>query len=289
AGSGIDINCSIQRPESVSGMLGHSVTIPCQFSYPTEYRATKIRIYWRKYQFHGPFIFNVSEGYIHPNYSGRINFLGKPEGEKTGTIRINSLKQNDSSYYFCRVKTGGSKPQMWQSIPGTQLRVESHSTTGKYTRNVSCDSLSVRDNTPGMLGTLSSQSRLTLQGKSSRIPGSETNKDPGNETWIAVGCAVAVLLVIAIIVVVVWKRRKNASKWLRTYPPNWQLKLSLTVQCVSARLQQTATDRSMADRGNVAVRKTGCRVLPTTHTVTTLFLLRVLCLKALHRIHCKVN
>eukprot|EP00062_Callorhinchus_milii_P025264 gi/632986060/ref/XP_007910027.1/ PREDICTED: paired immunoglobulin-like type 2 receptor beta [Callorhinchus milii] len=194
-------NFKLNQPESVSGMLGHSVTIPCQFSYPTEYRATKIRIYWRKYQFHGPFIFNVSEGYIHPNYSGRINFLGKPEGEKTGTIRINSLKQNDSSYYFCRVKTGGSKPQMWQSIPGTQLRVESHSTTGKTTEQPKC-------------------THTHTSPQASRIPGSETNKDPGNETWIAVGCAVAVLLVIAIIVVVVWKRRKNANLHNKSEPNN---------------------------------------------------------------------
>ncbi|XP_038642682.1 paired immunoglobulin-like type 2 receptor alpha [Scyliorhinus canicula] len=113
----------VTQPRLLVAVEGSSVDIPCSFTYPERYNPAKIYISWRRRGFHGEFIFNVSKGYTHPDYRGRIEYLGHPYRDRTGTIRINHLKQSDQNLYFCRVEITGYGAEMWQSIYGTQLNV----------------------------------------------------------------------------------------------------------------------------------------------------------------------
>ncbi|XP_072349274.1 paired immunoglobulin-like type 2 receptor alpha [Scyliorhinus torazame] len=113
----------VTQPRSLEGFVGSSVDIPCSFTYPESFNPTKIDICWRRHGFHGRFIFNVSKPYTHPDYRGRIEFLGFPYRDRTGTIRINHLKQSDQNRYFCCVETTGDYSEKWQSLVGTELIV----------------------------------------------------------------------------------------------------------------------------------------------------------------------
>ncbi|XP_072349650.1 paired immunoglobulin-like type 2 receptor beta [Scyliorhinus torazame] len=113
----------VTQPRSLEGFVGSSVDIPCSFTYPESFNPTKIDICWRRHGFHGRFIFNVSKPYTHPDYRGRIEFLGFPYRDRTGTIRINHLEQSDQNRYFCRVETTGDYSEKWQSLVGTELIV----------------------------------------------------------------------------------------------------------------------------------------------------------------------
>ncbi|XP_072349275.1 paired immunoglobulin-like type 2 receptor beta [Scyliorhinus torazame] len=113
----------VTQPRSLEGFVGSSVDIPCSFTYPESFNPTKIDICWRRHGFHGRFIFNVSKPYTHPDYRGRIEFLGFPYRDRTGTIRINHLKQSDQNRYFCRVESTGDYSEKWQSLVGTELIV----------------------------------------------------------------------------------------------------------------------------------------------------------------------
>ncbi|XP_078390028.1 paired immunoglobulin-like type 2 receptor alpha [Cetorhinus maximus] len=114
---------TVTQPESLEGVVGYSIDIPCSFTYPETYKPREINIGWRRNQFHGEYIFSVSRRYTHPQYRDRIDFLGDPYQKNTGTIRINHLNQSDQNRYFCRVETTGVSNEIWQNIPGTLLIV----------------------------------------------------------------------------------------------------------------------------------------------------------------------
>ncbi|XP_078389823.1 paired immunoglobulin-like type 2 receptor alpha isoform X1 [Cetorhinus maximus] len=120
---------TVTQPESLEGVVGNSIDIPCSFTYPETYKPREINICWRRNQFHGENIFNVSGRYIHPQYRDRIDFLGNPYQKNTGIIRINHLKQSDQDRYFCRVETTGVNNEKWQNIPGTLLIVRGQGPT----------------------------------------------------------------------------------------------------------------------------------------------------------------
>ncbi|XP_029435545.1 uncharacterized protein LOC115077396 [Rhinatrema bivittatum] len=116
----------VNQPESVSAVLGGSVTLPCSFSYPRAIEPLQdLRVYWRSDSFHGPVIYNPSEGFTRQDYAGRISLVGDPRGQKTASIRIRDLRERDSNWYFCRVgvRTNDGKTETWQSFPGTELTV----------------------------------------------------------------------------------------------------------------------------------------------------------------------
>ncbi|XP_020378253.2 paired immunoglobulin-like type 2 receptor beta-2 [Rhincodon typus] len=123
---------TVNQPDRLESVEGESIEIPCTFAYPDGYKPTQINIHWRRWEFHGEFIFNTSRRYTHPEYRERIEFLGLPYKERTGTIRIKQLRRQDTTRYYCRVETTGEGNKVWQNIPGTFLTVRAwRSTTSK--------------------------------------------------------------------------------------------------------------------------------------------------------------
>ncbi|XP_067879820.1 polymeric immunoglobulin receptor-like isoform X2 [Heterodontus francisci] len=171
------------QPPSLEGVVGQSIIIRCSFTYPENYTPQKIDISWRRLNFHGEFIFNTSKGYIHPDYRGRLEFLGSPYKEKTGTIRINQLKFSDSNQYYCRVVTSGHRPEMWQNIPGTFLSVRAWKPTAKPTTE-------------------------------------PTTKSAASATWmpVLIGCSVLAFLLISLGLVAAvcsWKKQRRQHENIR--------------------------------------------------------------------------
>ncbi|XP_030044085.1 uncharacterized protein LOC115458336 [Microcaecilia unicolor] len=114
------------QPESVSAVVGESVTLPCSFSYPRDFGPIRnVNVYWRINTFHGDFIYSHTEESTRQDYRGRIFLDGDPLRENTASIRITDLRETDSERYFCRVKVIGSggRTEQWQNFSGTALRV----------------------------------------------------------------------------------------------------------------------------------------------------------------------
>ncbi|XP_062903657.1 paired immunoglobulin-like type 2 receptor beta isoform X2 [Mobula hypostoma] len=102
-----------------------SVILPCSFTYPDTYTPRDIHITWRVGGFHGTEIFDSSRNNALGEYRGRIEFLGSPLRNKTGSIRLHRLNGNDSNFYFCGVTILEDHGQLvgWQSSSGTFLSV----------------------------------------------------------------------------------------------------------------------------------------------------------------------
>ncbi|XP_072903791.1 paired immunoglobulin-like type 2 receptor alpha [Hemitrygon akajei] len=102
-----------------------SVILPCFFTYPDTFTPRYIRITWIVGAHFGTKIFNSSQNNAFGEYRGRIEFLGSPLRDKTGSIRLHRLKGNDSNFYVCRVTSFNARdePIVWQSISGTFLSV----------------------------------------------------------------------------------------------------------------------------------------------------------------------
>ncbi|XP_059829860.1 uncharacterized protein LOC132396364 [Hypanus sabinus] len=119
-----------------------SVILPCSFTYPDTYTPRDIHITWKVGGFHGTKIFDSSQNNTFGEYQGRIEFLGSPLRNKTGSIRLVALKANDSNFYFCLVTcfNDSDKPIGWQSISGTFLSVRAITVTEEM-RNLSHGSI----------------------------------------------------------------------------------------------------------------------------------------------------
>ncbi|XP_039355652.1 paired immunoglobulin-like type 2 receptor beta [Mauremys reevesii] len=133
AAAAYDPRYTITQPESLSAPAGGSVTLPCAFTYPDEIEPLRdVQVYWRRGGFFGPFIYNHTEGFTHPDYRGRIALVGDPRGSRTASIRIDRLRESDASEYVCniRVQKNDGQWEQWRSHPGTQLTVTAPSPTG---------------------------------------------------------------------------------------------------------------------------------------------------------------
>uniref|UniRef100_A0A8C3F3L6 Ig-like domain-containing protein n=1 Tax=Chrysemys picta bellii TaxID=8478 RepID=A0A8C3F3L6_CHRPI len=121
-----DPRYQITQPVSLSAPAGGSVTLPCTFIYPDEIEPLRdLRVYWRRGGFHGEFIYNHTEGFTHWDYGDRIVLVGDPRGSQTASIRIDRLRESDTSEYVChvRVQKNNGEWDQWRSHPGTHLMV----------------------------------------------------------------------------------------------------------------------------------------------------------------------
>ncbi|XP_062903660.1 uncharacterized protein LOC134346255 isoform X2 [Mobula hypostoma] len=119
----------VKQPGYQEAAENGSAILPCSFTYPDTYTPRDIHITWRVSGFHGAEIFDSSRNNAFGEYRGRIEFLGSPLRDKTGSIRLHRLKGNDSNFYVCRVTIleDHRKPTGWQSISGTFLSVRAGS------------------------------------------------------------------------------------------------------------------------------------------------------------------
>nr|XP_023970341.1 paired immunoglobulin-like type 2 receptor beta [Chrysemys picta bellii] len=127
-----DPRYQITQPVSLSAPAGGSVTLPCTFIYPDEIEPLRdLRVYWRRGGFHGEFIYNHTEGFTHWDYGDRIVLVGDPRGSQTASIRIDRLRESDTSEYVChvRVQKNNGEWDQWRSHPGTHLMVTAQDST----------------------------------------------------------------------------------------------------------------------------------------------------------------
>eukprot|EP00073_Rattus_norvegicus_P051714 XP_017454098.1 PREDICTED: paired immunoglobulin-like type 2 receptor beta isoform X3 [Rattus norvegicus] len=121
---------AVDQPAVLSGVQGGSIEIPFSFYFPWELANDRpMSIAWRWKHFHGEFIYNSTQPFIHEHFKGRL-IMNWTQGQTSGVLRILNLKENDQATYFSRVflqTTEGMK--LWQSIPGTQLIIHALITT----------------------------------------------------------------------------------------------------------------------------------------------------------------
>ncbi|XP_072906125.1 protein turtle homolog B-like [Hemitrygon akajei] len=114
----------VEQPSNVEGKEGESITLPCSFTYPDTSTPRAFNIRWRVGNYDGTYIFSSLLNHTNGEYRGRIEFLGSPLRDKTGSICLHRLNQVDSNPYFCSVTMIGEEYKMWQCASGTVLKVK---------------------------------------------------------------------------------------------------------------------------------------------------------------------
>ncbi|XP_054416217.2 paired immunoglobulin-like type 2 receptor beta [Pongo abelii] len=206
AGSGPSLPYGVTQPKHLSAPMGGYVEIPFSFYHPSELAtASNMKISWRRGHFHGQFFYRTRPPSIHKDYANRL-FLNWTEGQKSGFLRISNLQKEDQSVYFCRVEldTPGSGRQQWQSIEGTKLTITQAVTTTTTWRPSSTTT------TAGL--------RVT-EGK-----GHSESWHLSLDTAIRVALAVAVLktVILGLLCLLRWRRRKGQQRTKATTPARWQ-------------------------------------------------------------------
>ncbi|XP_054352270.1 paired immunoglobulin-like type 2 receptor alpha isoform X4 [Pongo pygmaeus] len=220
AGSGPSYLYGVTQPKHLSASMGGSVEIPFSFYYPWELAtAPDVRISWRRGHFHGQFFYRTRPPSIHKDYANRL-FLNWTEGQKSGFLRISNLRKEDQSVYFCRVEldTRSGKEQ-WQSIEGTKLSI----TQGGV--------LLIPHLSPAVTTTTQRPSSLTTTWRLSsttttaglRVTQGKRRSDSWHislETAVGVAVAVAVLgiMILGLICLLRWRRRKGQQQTKATTP-----------------------------------------------------------------------
>ncbi|XP_055486507.1 paired immunoglobulin-like type 2 receptor beta [Leucoraja erinacea] len=179
----------VDQPRRVYGVEGGSVTLPCNFSYPAHLRPRGFDVAWRYGNFHGPFIFNLTQAFTDSLYKGRITLLGFPIRDHTASIRLDNLRRRDSGRYYCRVGILGI--DAWQSLTGTLL---SFGVKPSVPVTVKSTTSTVRANFPVTVG--------------STTPGEPTPWRP----FVAGGCGLVLLLLLIAGVVICIRQRERRRK-----------------------------------------------------------------------------
>ncbi|XP_054850760.1 paired immunoglobulin-like type 2 receptor alpha isoform X2 [Eublepharis macularius] len=118
----------ICQPLQLSAWVDASIILPCDFTYHQDWEpSSDVQLHWRLGSFHSTnFLFNYSsrKQYTHPNFHGRVSWVGNDRQTDTASIQIGALRASDSLLYFCRVSVmTGDKREEWQTINGTNLTV----------------------------------------------------------------------------------------------------------------------------------------------------------------------
>ncbi|XP_051900534.1 uncharacterized protein LOC127586541 isoform X2 [Pristis pectinata] len=124
SGSGFQV----LQPRYLEATEGGSVTLPCSFTYPGNSTPQDIDVRWRVHNYLKNYIFSSPQYYVHAEYQGRIEFLGSPLRDKTGSIRINDLREKDSNMYFCVVVIAGEQ----ETTAGTVLSVRARTSRNGF-------------------------------------------------------------------------------------------------------------------------------------------------------------
>lgn len=179
----------------LSGIQGGSIEIPFSFYFPWELAMDpQMSIAWRWKFFHGEFIYNSTQPFLHEHFKGRL-IVNWTQGQTSGVLRILKLKKNDQSTYFGRVflqTTEGMK--VWQSIPGTKLIVNSDTRTPATLSRTTTATPSTHPQT------------VMTEGMENK---KKSGLDPQTIIGLAVAAAVFLAGVLGLTVFLGWKRRQG--------------------------------------------------------------------------------
>nr|XP_045000018.1 paired immunoglobulin-like type 2 receptor alpha [Jaculus jaculus] len=186
----------MDQPKHMSGRQGGFVEIPFSFYHPWELASDpRMTIMWRWKNFHGPFIYNSALSFIHEQFKNRL-VLNWTQGQTSGSLRILNLRKEDESTYFCRVRlnTRSARQEVWQSIDGTRLTItHDEKTTVQSTQTPTCS-------------VTTAAREVTTEGQEG---GGPWPLSPGAVAGVAVAVAVLVTGILALLLVLKWKRKKG--------------------------------------------------------------------------------
>ncbi|KAM5131221.1 paired immunoglobulin-like type 2 receptor alpha isoform 2-T2 [Callospermophilus lateralis] len=150
-----------------------------------------VRISWRRKEFHGPFFYNHTSSFTHEDYKNRLSLNWK-KGQNFGSLIIQNLREEDESTYFCRVQLNTKEgTKQWQSIKGTTVTITHIAKTTMQTP------ISKASKTTGIKVT-----------ESKRRSGSQP-LSLGAAVGVALSIAVFVTAILALMVFLRWKRRRD--------------------------------------------------------------------------------
>ncbi|XP_051061194.1 paired immunoglobulin-like type 2 receptor alpha isoform X2 [Phodopus roborovskii] len=189
----------VTQPARLSGVQGGSIEIPFSFYFPWKLTTgPNMWILWRWKGFHGEFIYNSSSGFIHKHFKNRL-ILNWTQPQTSGLLRILDLKEEDKTFYFCRVCLNTTKGnEVFQSIPGTNLTIthDEHIPAPKTTS----------PNPTTATSALTTNALTTTEGN---MNGTNQTMDLGATVGLAVATAVVLAGVLGWTVFIRWKRRKG--------------------------------------------------------------------------------
>lgn len=183
------------QPANISGVQGSSIEIPFSFYFPWELATDpQMSIAWKWKHFHGEFIYNSTQRFIHEHFKDRL-IVNWTQGQRSGVLRILNLKKNDQTTYFGRVflqTTEGMKK--WQSIPGTNLIVTNNTSTPATLPSTTTATPSTHP-----------QTVMTKGMKDKKKSG----LDPQTIIGLAVAAAVFLAVVLGLTVFLGWRRKQG--------------------------------------------------------------------------------
>ncbi|KAM5131220.1 paired immunoglobulin-like type 2 receptor alpha isoform 1-T1 [Callospermophilus lateralis] len=182
----------VTQPKHLKAPKGDSITISFSFCYSWVLAENPdVRISWRRKEFHGPFFYNHTSSFTHEDYKNRLSLNWK-KGQNFGSLIIQNLREEDESTYFCRVQLNTKEgTKQWQSIKGTTVTITHIAKTTMQTP------ISKASKTTGIKVT-----------ESKRRSGSQP-LSLGAAVGVALSIAVFVTAILALMVFLRWKRRRD--------------------------------------------------------------------------------
>ncbi|XP_013215505.2 paired immunoglobulin-like type 2 receptor alpha isoform X1 [Ictidomys tridecemlineatus] len=183
----------VSQPEHLEAPKGDSISISFTFCYSWVLaKNPDVRISWRRKEFHGPFFYNHTSSFIHEDYKNRLSMNWK-KGQNFGSLIIQNLREEDESTYFCRVQLNTKEgTKQWQSVKGTTVTITHIAKTTMQT-------------------PISKTSKTTTGievTESKRRSGSQP-LSLGAAVGVALAIAVFVTAILALMVFLRWKRRRD--------------------------------------------------------------------------------
>ncbi|XP_055965596.1 paired immunoglobulin-like type 2 receptor beta [Sorex fumeus] len=118
-------NFGMDQPEHLTASKGGAVCIPCSFHHSWELaEILEVNIDWRRKQFRGDFIYDMTLNWTHEEFKGRV-CLDWTQGQTRGALLIWNLLRGDATMYFCQVtlQTKIYGPRRFQLFRGTNLSI----------------------------------------------------------------------------------------------------------------------------------------------------------------------
>ncbi|XP_032706713.1 paired immunoglobulin-like type 2 receptor alpha [Lontra canadensis] len=203
-------NYGIKQPDRLSAPKGGSVRIPFSFYHDWELaKDPRVSVAFKRTHFHGQFIYNSTQTFIHKDYKNRIS-LELPVGQRTGSLQISNLQEKDENIYFCRiqVETLRCGKKVWQALEGTKLTI----TPALKTTTTAPTTTAPTTTAPTTTGPTTTGVGDLEDSKSS------TSSVLSVEAAVGVALAAAVLIIAILGLILYLRRKKSKGKWFQAMP-----------------------------------------------------------------------